>query len=365
MRAEYVGTLGGRSSNLQGHMENLQAGVLETLTLSFRLGSAAQIGKSARGAHYVAYRLHTPLGDFALLKPRPLSINQTSGTSLLEELLQANRIFRHLSRHGFPAPAPLLTSEGSTIATINAEHYAVYPYVSGRAMARGDTGQLAEAGSTLGDYHRIMAGYPRRMSRSEEPFPSRFQDRLDLFTENVESLDGQPAALGIEASLDYFKDSLLDIELSLLRLPYENLPKLTIHGDYRRQNILFQADRLAAVIDFHRSRFEARSLDLAIALADILPRTSNGHALNLARSFINSYERIQPLSADEQEVLPVLVEARVAWRAFRRIRRLVNTEDRKEMLRRARKFQIYVNHLRKVRMIRSSWKRIFAEASSQ
>jgi len=186
-----------------------------------------------------------------------------------------------------------------------------------------------------------------------------------LFTENVESLDGQPAALGIEASLDYFKDSLLDIELSLLRLPYENLPKLTIHGDYRRQNILFQADRLAAVIDFHRSRLEARSLDLAIALADILPRTSNGHALNLARSFINSYERIQPLSADEQEVLPVLVEARVAWRAFRRIRRLVNTEDRKEMLRRARKFQIYVNHLRKVRMIRSSWKRIFAEASSQ
>src|SRR3989441_12831238 len=178
-------------------------------------------------------------------------------------------------------------------------------------MLRGDTRQLARAGAALGSSHGIMGDSRGRTSRSEEPFPSRFQDRLDSFTENVESLDGQPAALGIEASLDYFKDSLLDIELSLLRLPYENLPKLTIHGDYRCQNILFQGDRLAAILDFHRSRLEARSLDLAIALADILPRISNGHALSLARSFISSYERIQFLSDEELEALPVLVEARV------------------------------------------------------
>ena len=106
-------------------------------------------------------------------------------------------------------------------------------------------------------------------------------------------------------------------------------------------------------------------MDLAIALADILPRSSNGHALSLARSFINSYERVQPLSNDEQEALPILVEARVAWRALRRIRRIVNTKDNKKMLRRARKFQLYVSHLRRVRMIRSSWKHIFAEANSK
>jgi len=343
-------------------MEHLRPDTLENIASSFGLGSATQTGKSALGAHYVVYQLRTPLGDFALLKPRPLSIDQSHGTSLQQELLRANKIFHHLARHGFPAPAPLRTKAGSTIATINGEHYAVYPFVHGRAMVRGNARHVAEAGTALGSYHLIMADYPRRMSRSEEPFPSRFQDRLDLFTENVEALDGQPSALRIEASLDYFKDSLLDIELSLLRLSYEDLPQLTIHGDYRRQNILFEGDRLAAVIDFHRSRFEARSLDLAIALADILPRTSNGHALGLARSFINSYERVQSLSNDEQEAIPVLVEARVAWRAFRRIHRIVNSKDKKKMLRRARKFQLYVSHLRRVRMIRSSWKHIFAEA---
>ena len=347
------------------YMEHLRPDTLEALASSFRLGSAIQAGKPALGAHYVVYQLHTPLGDFAVLKPRPFAINASYGTSLLAELHRANRIFHHLARHGFPAPAPILTMAGSTIATINGEHYAIYPFVHGRAMLRGNVRQVAEAGAALGSYHRIMGDYRGRTSRSEEPFPSRFQDRLDLFTENVDSLGGQPAALGIEASLNYFKDSLLDIELSLLRLPYENLPKLTIHGDYRRQNILFKGDRLAAVIDFHRSRLEARSLDLAIALADILPRISNGHALSLARSFISSYERIQPLSADEQAALPVLVEARVAWRAFRRIRRIVTTTDKKKMVRRARKFQLYVSHLRRVREIRSSWKHIFAEANSQ
>ena len=343
-------------------MEHLRPDTLENIASSFGLGSATQTGKSALGARYVVYQLRTPLGDFALLKPRPLSIDQSHGTSLQQELLRANKIFHHLARHGFPAPAPLLTKAGSTIATIKGEHYAVYPFVHGRAMVRGNARQVAEAGTALGSYHLIMADYPRRMSRSEEPFPSRFQDRLDLFTENVQALDGQPSALRIEASLDYFKDSLLDIELSLLRLSYEDLPQLTIHGDYRRQNILFEGDRLAAVIDFHRSRFEARSLDLAIALADILPRTTNGHALGLARSFINSYERVQSLSNDEQEAIPVLVEARVAWRAFRRIHRIVNSKDKKKMLRRARKFQLYISHLRRVRMIRSSWKHIFAEA---
>ncbi|HEX9239522.1 MAG TPA: hypothetical protein VF910_02565, partial [Candidatus Bathyarchaeia archaeon] len=84
-----------------------------------------------------------------------------------------------------------------------------------------------------------------------------------------------------------------------------------------------------------------------------------------ARSFINSYEKIQFLSDEELEALPVLVEARVAWGAFRRIRRLVNTEGKKKMLRRARKFQLYVSHLRRVRMIRSSWKHIFAEVNGQ
>src|SRR5213594_868132 len=191
-------------------MEHLQRDTLETLASSFGLGSATQTGKSALGAHYVVYQLRTPLGDFALLKPRPLSIDQSHGTSLQQELLRANKIFHHLARHGFPAPAPLLTKAGATIATINGEHYAVYPFVHGRAMLRGDVRQVAEAGSALGSYHSIMAEFPKRMSRSEESFPSRFQDRLDLFTENVESLDGQPAALGIEASLDYLKDNLLD-----------------------------------------------------------------------------------------------------------------------------------------------------------
>src|SRR5947199_10151467 len=135
-------------------MEQLRPDTLETLATSFRLGRAIQSGKSARGAHYVVYRLRTPLGDFALLKPRPLSINESYGTSLLKELLQANRLFHHLAPHGFPAPAPLPTRTGLTIATINGEHYALYPFVHGRAMLRGNVRQVAEAGSTRGPYPR-------------------------------------------------------------------------------------------------------------------------------------------------------------------------------------------------------------------
>src|SRR5436309_13707518 len=152
-------------------MEQLRPDTLENLAMSYKLGSAIQSGESARGAHYVVYRLRTPLGDFALLKPRPLSINESYGTSLLEELRRANRIFHHLARHGFPAPAPLLTSAGSTILTINGEHYAVYPYVDGRDMVSGNIRQVAKTGVALGSYLRILEDYHKRMSRSDVHVP--------------------------------------------------------------------------------------------------------------------------------------------------------------------------------------------------
>ena len=134
---------------MREYIEQLRPDILETLASSFGLGSTSQLGKSAGGARYVMYRLRASIGEFALLKPRPVSREHSYGTIPREELLRANRIFYHLARHGFPAPAPLLTSSGSTITTINGEHYAVYPYVTGRAMLRGDTRQLAKAGATL------------------------------------------------------------------------------------------------------------------------------------------------------------------------------------------------------------------------
>src|SRR5947199_6295051 len=147
-------------------MEHLQLDTLETITSSIGLCSGRQTGKSSLGAHYVVYQLRTPLGDFALLTPRPLSIDQSHGTSLQQELLRANKIFHHLARHGFPAPAPLLTKAGATIATINGEHYAVYPFVHGRAMVRANARQVTEAGAALVSYHLIMADYPRRLTRT-------------------------------------------------------------------------------------------------------------------------------------------------------------------------------------------------------
>ena len=232
-------------------------------------------------------------------------------------------------------------------------------------MQRTNVRQVAKAGAALATYHRIMARSPQGMGRREQSFPERFQERLDIFCENVASLNGLLSNLGIEASLDYFTDTLSEIEKSILRLPYENLPRLIIHGDYRRQNILFHGERIAAVMDFHRSRSEARSLDLAIALADIVPRVENGHGANLARNFVTGYGRVGSLSEDEVEALPALVEARVAWRVFRRVRRIVKARDNTKRLRGARRLRMYVAHLRRVRMIQSSWKRVFEGATGE
>jgi Ser/Thr protein kinase RdoA (MazF antagonist) len=96
-----------------------------------------------------------------------------------------------------------------------------------------------------------------------------------------------------------------------------------------------------------------------------VPRVEKGQGMNLASNFITPYRRIQPLSKDEMEALPTLIEARVAWRVFRKVRRIVKAQDKKKRLRGARRFRMYVAHLRRVRMIQSSWKSIFAGACGQ
>jgi Ser/Thr protein kinase RdoA (MazF antagonist) len=54
--------------------------------------------------------------------------------------------------------------------------------------------------------------------------------------------------------------------LDFLDRLYPELPLLTIHGGCPRGNALFSGDRLITMLDFDNARYEARVLDLAIAL---------------------------------------------------------------------------------------------------
>ena len=79
------------------------------------------------------------------------------------------------------------------------------------------------------------------------------------------------------------------------------LPRGLIHGDLFRDNVLWQGDRIAALLDFESASEGALAYDLMVtALAWCF-----GDALDqaLLRAMIDGYESVRPLSASERAAL--------------------------------------------------------------
>jgi Ser/Thr protein kinase RdoA (MazF antagonist) len=119
--------------------------------------------------------------------------------------------------------------------------------------------------------------------------------------------------------------------LGLLDWLYPKLPMLTIHGGCRRGSAIFSGDRLITMLDFDSARYEARVLDLAIALHDFA-KVFGEHGspdfkvpldLEVVSGFLGAYLQANPLEPAEVEALPALLAARPLKRAIGKYRSMI------------------------------------------
>ncbi len=329
---------------------------------AFGLEEARLQGRSQRGASFLTFHLATRQGDFALQKKRGSSTKISARAEEIRLRLEGQHaLMSYLSTKGFPVAPPLQTKDQSTSVTISGVSYALYPYVAGRPMEPGNVRQVMQAAAALASFHSLTTEYRGPMYLFLDPFPRMFQKWLSDFHKDAEALEGSSSALGIAGSMKLFKDSLPGIEGALRSLPYDTLPKAVIHGDYKKENLLFRGEELAAVIDFVRSRYEARALDLATFIPCLVHSSYDKTFSYLVRVFITTYQSILPLEESERRALAVLIQARVALKAFRTIRRLVKKTDARKKLKKARRFREFVDNLEWLRGEWPAFQDIFLE----
>src|SRR5581483_11287833 len=94
------------------------------------------------------------------------------------------------------------------------------------------------------------------------------------------------------------------------------LPVRPLHGDWQTNNLLFDGDRVAGIIDFHQADCGPRILDLAVAVERncfFWNRISAGDDgawdADHARRLIAAYDAASPLTPAEREALPALLAA--------------------------------------------------------
>jgi homoserine kinase type II len=269
------------------------------------------------------YRLISGSGEYTIRRSHR---SKTSADMRFEHELVA-----HLRNSGFPAPVVVPTVSGDTCAAVDGDLYSVSVFVDGSGYEAGNAEHLRQSARALAEYHRISASFRPLSSRSHEPFlneilrerltemppPEAISDLADAYA------DHDPQIPDLLESLFYALEKSEEV-LGLLDWLYPELPLLTIHGGHRRGRALFSGDRLITMLDFDRARYEARVLDLAIALhnfAKVLGERGSPDFkvpldMEVVSMFLGAYLQANPLEPAEVEALPALLAARSLKRAL-------------------------------------------------
>ncbi len=200
-----------------------------------------------------------------------------------------NRLLGHLVGRGVPTPAPLVRVDGRGTVVMHGDKPAVvFPFVAGSWLCqrRIDEPRCERVGEVVATIHQAGASYegapPNRFSREH------LRERLHEVSRGShgDELTRVVALLG----------SVVDELEERQREPER---PTVIHGDVFRDNVLWDAEALTAVLDFESASMGHPSFDLMVAMLAFCftDRLEQG----LARALVRGYRRRRELGESERD----------------------------------------------------------------
>ncbi|HEY0327702.1 MAG TPA: homoserine kinase [Rhodopseudomonas sp.] len=238
----------------------------------------------AEGVENSNYLLHTSKGSFILtLYEKRVAT---------EDLPYFLSLMSHLAQRGIRCPQPAKNRSGAVFGSLMGRPAAVINFLEGVWPRRPNVAQCAAVGEGLAKLH--LAG---------KDFPLQRGNRLSvagwraLFAQSAAGAD--PLQHGLHA--------LLHAELDYLEHAWpKQLPDGVIHGDLFPDNAFFLGDTLSGIIDFPFACNDILAYDVAICLNAWCFEPDHSFNVTKARAFLGGYGRERPLSAAEEDALPLL-----------------------------------------------------------
>ncbi|MDM1758470.1 MULTISPECIES: homoserine kinase [unclassified Acinetobacter] len=197
-------------------------------------------------------------------------------------------VLEHLGQHDLPVPVPLKHS-GQSIHHLKDKPAQIAPRMLGNHPIPASLAQAEAIAIAQAKMHVALQNFALTRSSVRDH---------DYWYQ---------VARQIRPSLDIADQTLLNNLLGLyeaLTAMYPNRPKGFIHSDLFRDNTLFDGDQLNGILDFYELNHDELLFDIAITLNDFCTEYPDV-ALNedKAIAFLNAYETIRPLTADEKACL--------------------------------------------------------------
>ncbi|SSY80329.1 homoserine kinase [Alysiella crassa] len=240
---------------------------------------------------------HYAIGEFQSLQGIAQGITNsnyflhtTSGTYVLTvfEALQAHelpfflKLKQNLSENGVACPAPIAQINGQFDAQLAGKPACIVSKLSGRDTASPTTAQCHSTGAMLAKMHLAGTTFPEKMDNPRH---------ADWWT---------TSAAKLAPYLDSQDLDLLNKEIEFLaQNPDHHLPSGIIHADLFKDNVLLDGEQVAGFIDFYYACQGSFVYDLAIAVNDWARLANNKLDTQLKQAFMDGYQSVRPLTADE------------------------------------------------------------------
>ena len=241
---------------------------------------------------------------------RPLVLRRYNALRTPAAAAYEHDVLARLGADGeWPVAAPIAATDGATIVEERGRIYALFPFLEGEAGPAHSLPHLRIKGRLLARLHDALAAL--RVTEQRPTVGKLWEldvnvrgGRYATFNEALAAFGREHRELASGIRAQRYR-SLRELS----RLRYGDLPDTLIHGDFRRNNLLFSDGALSGVLDFDLLHLDARITDIAWSiLSDCAePPADTAIDINAAAAYIGGYAGHSPLSdAEARLIVPML-----------------------------------------------------------
>ncbi|MFA5188742.1 MAG: phosphotransferase [Patescibacteria group bacterium] len=213
-----------------------------------------------------------------------------------------------LKVNNFPVIDYLKTKTGERVVSLENHNGYFRKYLTGDFVQGNPTDkQLTEVGKFLGQYHNIVENYKIEKRKN---INLGLEKTRKFFAEHKEEIL-QSNFKEADKFVEVFNE-----EIVKLNFP-EDLPQGMLHEDLGKRHVIWQGDKIAAIIDFDRSYFGSLILDLGQALRGWCFKDNwQKWSKDNTRILLAGYETERKLSDLEKEYLVPAIKFAILERAL-------------------------------------------------
>jgi homoserine kinase type II len=271
----------------------LGEGELASIADAFELGAVRGVQPIAAGTINSNFAVHTDRGRWF--------VRVNEGKSEADVAWEA-QLVGALAEGGVVTPPPRPARDGRRYAALPgaaAKWVSAFPWCAGRHVGPGEvTPAIAEAfGAALARLHQVGLELPAAWQRRSIYDHDHLVARYAQFSASPDpALARAIAAIG---------EGLAAAEAATAAR--RGAPHGIIHGDLFRDNVLWDAGRLTAILDFEQASGGSLAYDLAVCINDWC--WDGGFRRDVAAALLAGYQRVRPLTAADREAFLIEVPA--------------------------------------------------------